>query len=203
VDSRWDEVADQIARLALDRFIDADGGFLREFFDGDWNPAPGGDGRLVEPGHQFEWSWLLSRHALARGDDGGMAAARRLYERGLRGVDPLRGVAIDELDDLLKVRSARARLWSQTEWLRAALAMASLSEGAEREQRLEEAGTAMRGLALYLRPNGTWFDKLEPSGTFVDEPAPASSLYHIMGAFDQVCAAAASGLISDAPLGLN
>jgi len=203
VDPRWNEVADSLAELALTRFIDAGGGFLREFFDADWRPAPGKDGELVEPGHQFEWAWLLSRHALSRGDDRAMAAAKRLYIHGLRGVDPRRGVAIDELDDSLSVRSARARLWPQTEWLRAALAMAELTEGSEREQRLAEARKAAAALALYLRPNGAWRDKLEPSGAFTDEPAPASSLYHIIGAFDQACAASAIGLIPDAPTGLN
>ena len=203
VDARWAAVADNIAELALNRFIDAEGGFLREFFGPDWRPADGEDGRLVEPGHQFEWSWLLSRHALVRGDDRAMAAAKRLYHHGLRGIDAGRGVAVDAMDDTLAVHSPRARLWPQTEWLRAALAMAGLSDGIEREQRLAEADRAVRGLALYLRPNGTWRDKLEPSGAFVEEPAPASSLYHIVGAFDQVCVAAGAGLISDAPTGLN
>ncbi|RZJ46059.1 MAG: mannose-1-phosphate guanylyltransferase [Brevundimonas sp.] len=203
VDPRWNDIADSLADLALTRFIDAGGGFLREFFDADWRPAAGEDGRLVEPGHQFEWAWLLSRHALNRHDDRAMAAAKRLYLHGLRGIDPRRGVAVDELDDSLSIRSARARLWPQTEWLRAALAMAELAQGSEREQRLAEARKAAAGLALYLRPNGAWRDKLEPAGAFTDEPAPASSLYHIIGAFDQVCAAAAAGIISDAPRGLN
>lgn len=203
VDARWAAVADNIAELAVNRFIDPGEGFLREFFGPDWTRADGDDGRLVEPGHQFEWSWLLSRHALARGDDRIMAAAKQLYLHGLRGIDAGRGVAVDALDDTLSVRSARARLWPQTEWLRAALAMADLSDGIVREQRLAEAQRAMGGLSLYLRPNGTWRDKLEPSGVFTDEPAPASSLYHIAGAFDQVCAAARAGLISDAPTGLN
>ncbi|HEY0599446.1 AGE family epimerase/isomerase [Brevundimonas sp.] len=199
VDRRWDAVADAIADLALTRLIDGEGGFLREFFDADWRPARGEDGRLVEPGHQFEWSWLLSRHALARDDERAMAAARRLYRHGLRGIDPRRGVAVDQLDDRLKVRSGDARLWPQTEWLRAALAMAALDEGGERGERLIEAGKAMRGLNRYLRPNGAWRDRLQVDGSFVDEPAPASSLYHIAGAFDQVCEAARSGLLADAP----
>lgn len=201
VDDRWDGVADAIADLAMTRLIDAEGGFLREFFEADWRPAKGDDGRLVEPGHQFEWSWLLSQHALARGDDRVLAAAKRLYGHGLRGIDPRRGVAVDQLDDRLAVRSDAARLWPQTEWLRAALAMADLSDGPAREERLAEARKAMRALHLYLLPNGAWRDRLRADGRFVDEPAPASSLYHIVGAFDQVCAAGRAGLI-DAPADL-
>jgi len=203
VDDRWSGVADSIADLAQGRLIDAKGGYLREFFDADWRPAAGEDGRVVEPGHQFEWSWLLSRHALARGDERAMAAAKRLYSHGLGGVDPRRGVAVDRLDDDLQVRSGDARLWPQTEWLRAALAMADLSEGEERVERLADAGRAMRALNRYLRPNGTWRDRLRSDGGFVDGPAPASSLYHILGAFDQVCEAARAGLIDDGPAGLE
>ena len=202
VDDRWNGVADRIADLAMTRLIDGEGGFLREFFDADWRPAPGDDGRVVEPGHQFEWSWLLSRHALARGDYRVMAAAKRLYAHGLRGVDPRRGVAVDQLDDSLRVRADGARLWPQTEWLRAALAMAALAEGSERDDRLGDAGKAMRALNRYLTPNGAWRDKLRADGGFVDEPSPASSLYHIMGAFDEVCAARRNGLISDGPVDL-
>lgn len=198
VDDRWNDVADAVADLAMTRLIDAEGGFLREFFDAAWRPAGGEDGRLVEPGHQFEWSWLLSRHALARSDDRALAAARRLYGHGLRGVDPRRGVALDQLDDQLRVRSDAARLWPQTEWLRAALAMAELVDGPAREERLADAGRAMRALNRYLLPNGAWRDRLKGDGDFVDEPAPASSLYHITGALDQVCAAGRAGLI-DAP----
>lgn len=203
VDDRWHEVADTVADLALTHLIDREGGFLREFFDADWRPAPGGDGRVVEPGHQFEWSWLLSQHALNRGDERAMAAARRLYGHGLRGIDPRRGVAIDQLDDSLAVRSDGARLWPQTEWLRAALAMAALSDGQARQDRLAEAVSAMRGLNRYLRPNGTWHDRLQANGTFIEEPAPASSLYHIVGAFDEVCRAARAGLIDHAPVDLG
>ena len=202
-DARWSGVADAIAGLALTRLIDAEGGFLREFFDADWRPAAGEDGRLVEPGHQFEWSWLLSRHALARGDERIMAAAKRLYAHGLRGVDPRRGVAVDQLDDSLKIRNDGARLWPQTEWLRASLAMAALAEGEERAERLADAGKAMRALNRYLCPNGTWRDRLRSDDGFVDEPAPASSLYHIMGAFDAVCAATRDGLIADGSVGLE
>jgi mannose/cellobiose epimerase-like protein (N-acyl-D-glucosamine 2-epimerase family) len=39
---------------------------------------------------------------------------------------------------------------------------------------------------MYLTPEGLWHDKHMPSGDFLDEPAPASSLYHIVAAFGQI-----------------
>jgi mannose-6-phosphate isomerase len=39
----------------------------------------------------------------------------------------------------------------------------------------------VKGLWLYLDTPvpGLWWDRLRPDGGFVDEPAPASSFYHI------------------------
>lgn len=166
----WTGLADELVGLALSRFVDADG-FLREFFDADWQPAAGDDGRWVEPGHQFEWAWLLERWGRARGDATARVVARTLFQQGLRGVDRARGVAVNILWDDLTVRDASARLWPQTEYLKAALIL-----GEERE-----ALFAANGLARYLDvpTPGAWRDKMLPDGSFVEEPAPASSLYHI------------------------
>lgn len=175
-DGVWSAMADQIVGLARRYFIDPEGGFLREFFDADGRPAEGEAGRQVEPGHQFEWVWLLTRWGRARGDDWAAGAAARLYEAGLRGIDAGRGVAVDELDDDFEVRSPRARLWPQTERLKAALI---LGPGAPEGH----AAEALKGLRLYLKPGGLWRDKQEADGRFVDEPAPASSLYHLAAAW--------------------
>jgi mannose/cellobiose epimerase-like protein (N-acyl-D-glucosamine 2-epimerase family) len=88
-------------------------------------------------------------------------------------------VAIDELDDQLAVRSGRARLWPQTERLKAALVMPG-------ERSTDHPVQALRGLQVYLEPTGLWRDKQEPDGNFVEEPAPASSLYHIAAAWLQL-----------------
>ena len=185
-DGPWAHMADVIVGLARARFIDDGGGFLREFFGPDWRPAEGEAGRLVEPGHQFEWAWLLTRWGRLRGDPWALEAARRLFAVGERGLDAARGVAIDELDETLQPRSARARLWPQTEWLKAALILAEEAEGEARGRLIDSAGAAFRGLWLYLTPDGLWQDKLGPNGAFETEPAPASSLYHIVAAYRQL-----------------
>lgn len=185
-DGPWGGIADEVVALARARFIDAGSGFLREFFDDQWHPVSGEAGRLVEPGHQFEWAWLLTRWGRLRGDVWAHQAARRLFECGQSGLDLVRGVAIDELDDTLSPRSARARLWPQTEWLKAALILAETADGETRDRWMTSARQALHGLNSYLRPNGTWRDKLGADGRFEIEPAPASSLYHLMAAARQL-----------------
>jgi mannose-6-phosphate isomerase len=168
----WDALADEIVEMALRVFIDPQGGFLREFFNADWRLIGGDDGRLVEPGHQFEWAWLLEKWGRLRGREDAIAAARRLYEAGLRGLDPERGVVMNELWDDFSIREATARLWPQTERLKAELLFG------------DEAGQvrAAEALRRYLRTPapGAWRDKLRADDTFIDEPAPATSFYHIL-----------------------
>ena len=172
LDRRWDDLADEIVEMALRIFIDPDGCFLREFFDAEWKLASDDDGRLLEPGHQFEWAWLLERWGRLRGRDDALVAARGLYAAGRRGIDPQRGVVINELWDDFTVREATARLWPQTERLKAELLFGSHADQV----------AAAEALRLYLATPtlGVWRDKLRADGTFIDEPAPATSFYHIL-----------------------
>ena len=185
-DASWSALADQLVLLARTRFIDPETGSLREFFDSNWAPAPGEDGRLIEPGHQVEWAWLMARYGRRRNAAEAVADAWRLYGSGLRGVHRRRGVAVDAMDIDGGVRSARSRLWPQTEWLKASLILAELSEDGRRDACLDQAARALRALWRYLTPQGLWHDKMLEDGSFIDEPAPASSFYHIMAAYGQL-----------------
>lgn len=176
-DGIWGEWADHVATLACTKFIDQTHGFLREYFDAAWAPAPGDDGRVVEPGHQFEWAWLLMRWGKIRNHPEIRSVARKLFDHGCRGIDPKRDAAIHAMNDAFEVTVPTARLWAQTERIKAAL---SLADG-------EEAliGEALKGAATLWRyfetpVRGLWWDRFEPDGTFVKEPAPASTLYHII-----------------------
>jgi mannose-1-phosphate guanylyltransferase/mannose-6-phosphate isomerase len=186
----WDALADQIGELSLHRFMDGSTGALREFFDPAWNPAPGTDGRIVEPGHQFEWAWLMERWGRLRGRDDARAAARRLFEIGVIGVDPARGVAVNALLDDFSPHDRSARLWPQTEWLKSAVILGETAEGAAKARYQASTLAAAQGLKRYFEglPAGMWRDKLEPNGEFVAEPVTASSLYHIACAISEFVA---------------
>lgn len=177
----WGEWADHIANLARTKFIDAKHGYLREYFDADWAPAPGADGHVVEPGHQFEWAWLLMRWGKIRHHPEIRATARRLFDHGLRGIDPKRDAAIHAMTDTFEVTVPTARLWAQTERIKAALMLAP-GEEALISEALKGAATLWRYLDTPVK--GLWWDRFEPDGTFVSEPAPASTFYHIICCID-------------------
>jgi mannose/cellobiose epimerase-like protein (N-acyl-D-glucosamine 2-epimerase family) len=191
--SLWKPLADEIAELALSKFIDSSSGALHEFFDAEWKPAAGIEGRLVEPGHQFEWAWLLLRwghlkqgqaHARAR------AAALRLIDIGEQhGVR--NGLAINSLLDF-SPHDAGARLWPQTERLKAAALAARLTGEAPY---FTMAADAADGLMRYLDcpVPGLWRDRIDAHGKVLDEPAPASSFYHMVAAIAEISALARMG----------
>ncbi|HZZ66575.1 MAG TPA: AGE family epimerase/isomerase [Phenylobacterium sp.] len=176
-DGPWAALADEIVELALARFIDGGSGALNEFFDATWTPLTGEAG-LLEPGHHFEWAWLLERWGARRGHAPARAAAARLFDLGLKGVDADRQVAINSVWADFRPRDASARLWPQTEFLKAALRLGAA----------DQALIAANGLRAYLETplRGVWRDKLDTDGRFLAEPAPASSFYHLLLAIQEL-----------------
>ncbi|MEW5685030.1 MAG: AGE family epimerase/isomerase [Pseudomonadota bacterium] len=169
-EAAWAGLGDEMAELALSRFIDARTGALHEFFDDDWRPLTGEAG-LMEPGHHFEWAWLLEPWGAQRGDARARQAARRLFAVGRTGRDPARNVIQNAIHPDFSIRDAGARLWPQTEHLKAALILG------EAEMALEAAN----GLAAYLDTpaRGVWRERMREDGGFVEAHAPATSLYHL------------------------
>lgn len=181
-DPRWNRLADEIVELCLRRFLDPSTGALREFFDGNWGLLNSPDHDVVEPGHQFEWAWLLTRWGLSRKRDDALAAARRLIDvaesHGVSG----RRMAINELGPDLSVRDDRHRLWPQTERIKAFVAASWIAPDQKaRDAAAAKVSEAARGLLNFFEHpvKGAWWEHLGPDGTPHEEPSRASSLYHI------------------------
>lgn len=179
-------VARDIVALAVTRLIDPATGAIGEYYDGDWTFAAGPEGAVREPGHQFEWAYLLDLSSDLLGLDH-RSEARRLYAFGRdHGIDPVRKAAVFALDAAGAVTDSRARFWAQTERLRTALIFAGRTDDeAERAALLAAAAEAFAVIRTYLDVpvKGLWRDQLLADGTFVEEAAPASSFYHLLSAF--------------------
>lgn len=180
--ARFRNAAARIADLARSRFIDPRSGALLEYFTPSLSPASGIEGRIAEPGHCFEWAWLFERLA-AQGHAGAEQASDDLVGFARRhGLSSRHGVAINEVLTDGSMHEGNARLWPQTERLKAAVArLRRLGDPAE----AHEAAAAAAGLRRYLdvAVPGLWRDKLRPDGSWIEELAPGSSLYHISCAY--------------------
>jgi mannose-6-phosphate isomerase len=176
-DPAWRGMADGIVRLCLDKFVDPVTGALREFFAADWSPAPGIAGSITEPGHHYEWAFLLDRWARLTDRERPAAVGRLIAFADGNGLDPARGVAVNTVLTDGRCYDPIARLWAQAERIRAY----SIDRHSGDEERLAAAVKALRRFLATPTP-GLWFDQLTVEDRFVLEPARATSLYHIVGA---------------------
>ena len=174
-----DPAFEAAARSALDlfnrRFFDREHLMLGEFYETDWSPRPGSEGQCIEPGHHMEWVWLLSEAARLGLPDHG-SAARALYTSALTCGVRADGLAVREINRIGQVRDGGARLWAQTELLRALHLRGDQDRADRLLDRLFETH-----LAAPLP--GLWFDALDAGGQPQDASVPASSFYHLMTAF--------------------
>jgi mannose-6-phosphate isomerase len=193
-DPAWRKLADEMASLCLEKFIDRESGVLGEHFEAGWTPVrdPAGEKNcfMFEPGHQYEWAWLLGRYQKHTGKD--LSAARfRLFERSERnGICPDRKTAFDELWSDMRCKTATSRFWPQCERIKAAVQLGNEASQSEREGYYRAADEALSALFRFLETpkRGLWFDRCSTDFAFIDQPAKASSLYHIIGAMNEYLA---------------
>src|SRR5262249_45616018 len=128
-DPRWREFADELVDLCKTRFVDSGRGPVLETFDPQWRPLDQNGVYRVEPGHNYEWAWLLMRWERLTGGDAGAFPVQMIDFAETHGYDPARGVAMNEVWSDGSASDATARLWPQTERLKAWLAVAQQTHG--------------------------------------------------------------------------
>lgn len=128
-----------------------------------------------------EATYLLERTIETAARELGLSPAELRRINFIRNFPHQTPVIMTLLDDF-SVADPTARLWPQTEWLKASIRFAALTEGAERERYLASAARAATALQHFLDVpvRGLWRDKQKADGSFVEEPAPASTFYHIL-----------------------
>lgn len=195
----WMERADTIVALFRNRLTVADPGILLEHFAHDWSDHPDPGKRAVfEPGHHYEWAWLLDQHRRLSGrSDGGWSAT--LQATAARHGHATSGLIYDEVNATGAVAKASHRLWPHTEAIKAAVVRHRAGDDAA----LGEAGRMATLLATHFldRPFiGGWTDQISPSGAALVDYVPASSLYHLFLAATEAVTLAERQPISRAAL---
>jgi mannose/cellobiose epimerase-like protein (N-acyl-D-glucosamine 2-epimerase family) len=190
-DPRFLERSGQLFDLFLRRFFQDRQGVLLEYYDSALNPLSGA-GETVEPGHHFEWCWLLRRYEKASGDGRVGSIVDRLYEHAGRAGFDADGLLVDEVRPEGVVARASRRLWPMTEAIKSDLAEA-LRGRIGAGERAVASTQALYRLFLKPAPEGGWVDRLGPDGTPLGNFMPATSLYHLAGAVDELWGFPADG----------
>ena len=177
------ERASDLAHLFRSRLFDDEHGALPEFYDESWRPMSDRLGRIVEPGHHFEWCWLLHRWRALGGEDFTPEAERLRAHAEAHGI--VGGAACDQVYIDGRPSKRTARLWPQTERLKANLARYEATGDAEAARLALQTYNMIQAFCDTPAP-GYWYDLRTPDGAFTREPARASSFYHIMLAFAEL-----------------
>ena len=179
--------------LAATRLINPANGAIGELFTAGWAPLGSPGERMYEPGHQFEWAYLLLQAENLLGRPARReAVALEAFGRSF-GIDSQRQVALFAVDEAGMPTDRRARLWAQTERLRTSLLFATQGLGDAASCQAAVAGS-FSGLMRFLATSvpGLWHEWQREDGGFDIAPSPASSLYHLMTGLE--------GLLAPLPL---
>lgn len=177
----------QLFELFRTRFFDINSHSLGEYFTRDWLPMEGPQGQIVEPGHHFEWSWILHQYAAQAGDARVHDVAHLVFEFARKhGINAQNNLTYDEIDRSGAILRASHRLWPQTEALKAFVATAEHGPSAA----IRDAAHQRIALAVdaifenyFIPDTGIWNDQLDMAGRKVSTSVPATSLYHLFLAF--------------------
>ena len=183
--------AERFLALLETKLVDPHKDFLLEYFDDVFAPLNVEAGRVVEPGHHFEWVWLLHAYARLKGAAPHRLAGR-LFDWAMRYGRDAQGFAVDECDRSGAPRGGTRRLWPQTELIKAHLAREEAGVDPAAGRGADAALEALMRTYCTRAPEGGWVDRFDGTGALMDGRMPSSTFYHIF------CAIAEAARVSAA-----
>lgn len=125
-----------------------------------------------EPGHQFEWFFLLDSSPLLRSKPLHASLSRAFAFAEQLGVDPQSGAvcAMLDLQPGAPIKDATQRIWAQAEYLRA-LTLRAASQAPLLRQ--------LKALHAHFLHAGGWNECLDASGAVSRRDMPSTTPYHL------------------------
>jgi mannose/cellobiose epimerase-like protein (N-acyl-D-glucosamine 2-epimerase family) len=181
-DARFRRIADEVVQLFTRHFFDPDARTLTEFYGEDLSRLSGERGELTEPGHLFEWAWILAGYQRLTGVEMGHFVTSLIDTAERFGVAPGSGETwnIVRRDGVLV--DGGTRVWPNTERIQAAVAGFELA-GRDPTRVFRETTDVLFARFLTGTPRGTWREQFTSRGEFAADKIPASTLYHLVIAF--------------------
>lgn len=174
------DTAREIVQLFATRFFDPR--TLGERFDQTWTRIGGGG---VEPGHHFEWTWILAHYQRLTGESVASIASRSAEFAERFGVDPMTHAVYDLLNEDGTPARKSSRIWPNTERIKAALALFEL-DGRDPRGALASSCDLIFGRYFANNLPGLWTDQFDAFGKPLITTTPASCVYHLFLAFSEM-----------------
>ncbi len=174
------ELSDEVICLFFNKFFFPGEGILIEYYDDELIPLPHQKGQVTEPGHHYEWMWLLKQYQSISPNQ--IPPHSSLYTfANAYGRSSHNGMLWGEVSKFGQPLAPLVRLWPHTEWLKAEIV------NEDRNDKGERALSAWKALKRFLEcpQPGLWFETFDhEKNSFIAGPAPASSFYHIVLAIE-------------------
>jgi mannose-1-phosphate guanylyltransferase/mannose-6-phosphate isomerase len=170
--------AETAVELFKSVFFNPESWSVTEHFERDWSGRKDKPAR-VEPGHHYEWVWLLLRQARFADQPGLKEYCRKLYATShafghARGTDAVCDSMAPDGSEML----GTARLWCQTEALKAGLL--ARAEGLPGDETLFIRMLDVIFNRYLTTPTpGGWYDQIDPNGRVISKHMPTSTFYHV------------------------
>lgn len=149
-----------------------------EHFMPDWRAARP---YVIEPGHQFEWYWLLRKAEYQ-----GFEVPGRLFEifdTGRRiGYSSKTGLYVNRCNRKGLPFETHFRIWPQCEAIKAYAIHPNISLPIHRQE-LAHIISAMKYTFLDQASKGLWIDQIDATRKSLVDHVPASTLYHLFEAW--------------------
>ncbi len=170
----WLMRASEIYGMFHNFFFDAENRLLREFFSLGFSGYDLEKGDIIEPGHNYEWTWLLHHFGQMTGFSS--EYQDELYAFALDGTTE-EGFGLDQCSPDGDILSHTSRLWVQTEALKAHIAQYERHRDVEQVEAI--VTTVNNIFDYYLRLDGLWGDRLDRNLNEMSKVCPASTFYHL------------------------
>jgi mannose/cellobiose epimerase-like protein (N-acyl-D-glucosamine 2-epimerase family) len=148
-------------------------------------PLQSAQGEIVEPGHQFEWAWILGCASKMFALDLSPQIRRLIWFGERHGVNPITHMTYNKVMRDGSLLDGGSRIWPNTERLKAAVAAHEVL-GCDSRAIMNATLELLFDRYLSDCPKGGWIDALDADGHPIPGAMPTSTFYHLFLAFAEV-----------------
>ena len=169
----------ELVQLFSEKMVDSKNGGVVEFFTQDWNNFDPELGDKIEPGHCYEWAWLLGEFERLSSCSEYRQLTEKIYNFGFSfGQDTKFGGIFNEVSREGVVLDTNKRIWPETEAIKAHLAMYKLKGDDKYIQRALVQFDFLK--ENRLNENGSWSEHLKQDLSDATDVYPSTTAYHLL-----------------------